>query len=298
MSVSYETWRPSSDRREGPFGCGLSSQRQRPGLICRCIRAALGLIVLAGSGGLMALVHAQQADSKKSADKPRLAVEFHQDFKNGAFDSRTMSRVGGDAERFVRTDPAGLRIRIPGGLNNHEAVGVAPRCRIHGDFEVTVSFTIVKADEPIRGYGVAATVWAETNTATSEAVTIERGIIPKEGERFTSTRISGYPLDRKYDVRRVRAQSRAGKLRMERAGTKVTTLFADGDEPFRPLRTVELGPEDVTLLRLGAETGMSDHSVEVLLEELTIRADALPGLRVAPAKEPEAATKSEERPQQ
>ncbi len=67
-----------------------------------------------------------------------------------------MSRVGGDAEQFVRTDPAGLRIRIPAGLNNHEAVGVAPRCRVHGDFEITVSFTIVKADTPdpgLRGRG-------------------------------------------------------------------------------------------------------------------------------------------------
>jgi len=55
------------------------------------------------------------------------------------------------------------------------------------------------------------------------------------------------------------------------------------------LRTVELGPEDLTLVRLGAETGMSDHSVEILLEDLTIRAEALPGLRAptgAPGSSP------------
>jgi Protein of unknown function (DUF1583) len=243
-------------------------------------------IVILGPGGLLLSAAAQQAGSTPEPTKPRLAVEFRQDFRDSKLDTRTMSRVGGDAEQFVRTDPAGLRIRIPAGLNNHEAVGIAPRCRVHGDFEITVSFTIVKADTPIRGYGVGASVWVETNTATNEALTIERGIIPKEGERFTSTRVSGYPLDRKYNVRRALATSRSGKLRMERVGTKVTTSYADGDKPFRVLRTVELGPEDVTLVRLAAETGVSDHSVEVLFEDLTIRADALPGLRLPASKAP------------
>jgi Protein of unknown function (DUF1583) len=225
---------------------------------------------------------AEQAASKPEPDKPRLTAEFHQDFRDGTLDTRRMRWVGGYAERFVRPVRGGLRIVIPAGLENPEATGVAPRCRIHGDFEITVSYKIVKADEPIRGYGLAATLWAQTDTPTHEAVTIERGIIPREGERFTSTRVSGPADARKYDVRRKPAGSRSGRIRMERVGTKVTTSFADGEQPFRVLRTVELGPEDLTLVRLGAETGMSDHAVEILLEDLTIRAEALPGLR-APA---------------
>ena len=66
---------------------------------------------------------------------------------------------------------------------------------------------------------------------------------------------------------------------MARVGSKVTTSYADGKEPFRVLRTVEVGPEDLMLVRLGAETGMSDHSVDVLFEDLTIHAEALPGLK-------------------
>ena len=57
----------------------------------------------------------------------------------------------------------------------------------------------------------------------------------------------------------------------------VTTSYADGDQPFRVLRKVELGPEDLTLVRLGADTGVSDHALEIRLEELTIRAEALTG---------------------
>ena len=101
-----------------------------------------------------------------------------------------MRRVGEYSHELVRPERDGVRIRIPSGIKNPEPMGVAPRFRIRGDFEITASFTIVNADDPIRGYGVAATLWVETDTRTREAVTIERGIIPKEGERFTSTRIS------------------------------------------------------------------------------------------------------------
>ena len=112
--------------------------------------------------------------------------------------------VGGDAREFVKTEEDGLHIRMPAGLDKPLPVGVAPRFRIHGDFEITASYAIVKADKPVRGYGLAVTLCVETDTDNAEAVTIERGIIPKEGERFTSTRISGPPPPetRKYDVKR------------------------------------------------------------------------------------------------
>jgi Protein of unknown function (DUF1583) len=234
---------------------------------------------------------AYQTQALSEPDKSRLTVLLHQDFRNEEFDSRAIVRVGGYADEFVRPDREGLRIRIPVGLKNPEAVGVAPRCRIRGDFELTVSFKIVKAEQPIRGYGVAATVWAETDTVTRDAVTIERGIVPKEGERFTSTQVTGRPEARKYDVRRAPAKTRYAKLRMARVGSKVTTSFADGEQPFRELRTVLAGAKDIVFVRIGADTGVSDHGVEILLEELTIRAEALPGLRV-PARPPGEAPKA------
>jgi Protein of unknown function (DUF1583) len=211
-------------------------------------------------------------------DPKRLVAEFHQDFRGGKFDSKMLKLVGADARELVKAEEDGLNIRIPAGLNKPMPVGVAPRFRIHGDFEITASIAIVKADNPIRGYGVAAILWVETDTDTAEAVTIERGIIPKEGERFTSTRISGPPPPetRKYDVRRSRARARSGKIRMARVGPLVITSFADGTQPFRVLRKVELGPEDLTLARLAAETGWSDHGVEIRLQDLTIRAEAFP----------------------
>jgi len=243
----------------------------------------IGVATLSVTVGTAWLLHravagpGDQAGSAQALASGRLTAEYHQDFRNGKFDCKTLRLVGGGAEELVKPETDGLRIRIPAGLHNPAAVGVVPRFQIHGDFEITATVAIVKADNPVRGYGVAASLWAETDTPTEETVTIERGIIPKEGERFTSTRVSGPPENRKYDVRRALAKSREAKIRMERVGSMVTTSYADGDQPFRKLRTVELGREDLVMVRAAAETGVSNNAVDVRFEELTIRAESLPG---------------------
>ena len=281
MMVSSMNCLISSSRRRWSFVRGPSGRFRPAGVVGKWICIAMVSIVSPGPHWVLRPAEAgqgEQARSMPGPDPKRLVAEFHQDFRGGKFDSKMLKLVGADARELVKTEEDGLNIRIPAGLNKPMPVGVAPRFRIHGDFEITASYTIVKADNPIRGYGLAATLWVETDTDTAEAVTIERGIIPKEGERFTSTRISGPPPPetRKYDVRRSRAQSRSGKIRMARVGPLVITSFADGTQPFRVLRKVELGPEDLTLARLAAETGWSDHGVEIRLEDLTIRAEAFP----------------------
>jgi hypothetical protein len=283
MTVLKATFQGSSRERGRSFIGRLSGQFPLSGVIGRRAFIAMLSALLVGPSWLLGLADAgqkEQASSPPGPDAARLVAEFHQDFRNGEFDSKALRFVGGYIEERVRRERDGLHIRIPAGFDKPEAVGVTPRFRIHGDFEITASIAIVKADNPIRGYGVAAALWVETDTPTAEAATIERGIIPKEGERFTSTRISGPPPPeaRKYDVRRALAESRSAKLRMARVGSKIITSYADGDKPIRVLRTVELGSEDLTLARLGADTGVSDHSIEICLEELTIRAEALPGL--------------------
>ena len=291
MTMLRATWLISSSPAPCAFGCWLLGPFLPPGVVGRWMSIGMLSIVVLGPGWMLGPAEAAQGDQGGSAPGPdpeRLVAEFHQDFRGGAFDYKTLRLVGGDAEQLVKVKREGLHIRMPAGLNNPAAVGVAPRFRVHGDFEITASFTIVKADNPSVATGSRLPSGSRPIPETAEAVTIERGIIPKEGERFTSTRVSGPPPPetRKYDVRRAPAESRSGKIRMARVGSLVITSFADGTQPFRVLRTVELGPEDLTLVRLGAETGVSDHSIEVRLEDLTIRAEALPGYAGTPPAPP------------
>jgi hypothetical protein len=281
MTVSSMSRLISTSRLRWSLVGGPSGQFRRPGVVGRWTCIAMVTIVFLGPGTVLRQAEAGQgiqAESTPGPDPKRLLAEFHQDFRDKKFDSKKLKVVGSDPRALVKSEKDGLHISIPAGLDKPLPVGVAPRFRTHGDFEITASYSIVKADNPIRGYGLAVALWVETDSDTAEAVTIERGIIPKEGERFTSTRISGPPPPetRKYDVRRARARSRSGKIRMARVGSLVITSFADGTEPFRVLRKVELGPEDLTLARLAAETGMSDHGVEICLEDLTVRAEAFP----------------------
>ena len=101
-----------------------------------------------------------QSESMPGPDPKRLVAEFHQDLKGGKFDSKMLKLVGGDGGKFVKTEEDGLHIRMPAGLDKPLPVGVAPRFRIHGDFEITASYAIVKADKPIRGYGLAVALVA------------------------------------------------------------------------------------------------------------------------------------------
>jgi hypothetical protein len=279
-------------RRRGlRFGSRRSCRFLMPRMIRRWISIAVLAVLSLGPAWLLARAEAGQGDrtgSTPAGGKDRLAVEFHQDFRGGKIDDETLRLVGGNAEQLVKIEPDGLHIRMPEGVKNPAPVGVVPRFWVHGDFEITVSFEILTADKPVRGYGLAASIWVETDTDTAEAATIERGIIPMEGERFTSTRISGPPPpeNRKYDARRMPAMSRSGKLRMAREGSSIITSFADGTQPFRVLRKVALGPEDLTMVRVAAETGVSDHSIEVRFQDLTIRADGLPGYAGAPPEPP------------
>jgi hypothetical protein len=273
----------SSRPRRWLIKCGLPAKVVAGRMVGRLLPIAMLSIVALGPAAWLprqaVAGSGDQAGAAGGPDSSRLTAEFHQDFRAGKFDYKALKLAGGDAEQLVKAQRGGLRILMPAGLNNPAGVGIVPRFRIHGDFEITVTYAIIKADNPVRGYGLAAAIWAETGTPNNDAVTVERSIIPKEGERYNSTRVSGEgpPEVRKYDVRRVNAQSRSGKIRLERVGSTVTASYAEGKEPFHIIRTVELGPEDLTMVRIGAETGVSDHSIEIRLDDLTIRAEALPG---------------------
>jgi hypothetical protein len=277
----------SSSRPRSRLRCSPQRRPTRAQAIRRWMRIAVLSIASLAPVELPRQACAGQGD-QAGPDSGRLTAEFHQDFRGGKFDFKALKLAGGDAEQLVKAERGGLRILMPAGIKNPAGVGIVPRFRIHGDFEITVAYTILKADTPIRGYGLGVAVWAETGTPNNDAVTVERSIIPKEGERYNSTRVSGEgpPEVRKYDVRRSPAQSRSGKIRLERTGSMVTASYAEGKAPFRVIRTVELGPEDLTMVRVGAETGVSDHSIEIRLEDLTIRAEGLPGLEGTPPESP------------
>jgi serine/threonine protein kinase len=221
------------------------------------------------------------AASVASASEPGpLANTFRADFTKEAFDVRDIALTGGHAEELVHAEPLGLRIKMPPGMGKPEGVGIKPRFKIRGDFDLSATFEILQADKPTEGYGVGAQMSLETESPTKEAATAEWTYTPgKDGTRFISTRIVGQADgNRQYRVQSLAANRRAGTLRLVRTGPTLRASYRDeGDSTERSLPAVELGTEDVAWLKVVANTGISDHPVDIRLKTLTLSADELPG---------------------
>ena len=218
-----------------------------------------------------------------------LANTYRADFTKEAFDVQDIALTGGHAEELVHAEASGLRIKMPPGMGRPEGVGIKPRFKIRGDFDLSATFEILQADKPTEGYGVGAQMSIETESPTKEAATAEWTYTPgKEGTRFISTRIIGQ-LDgnRQYRVQSLAANRRAGTLRLARTGSTLRASYRDeGEATERFLPAVELGTEDVAWLKLVANTGISDHPVDIRLKTLTLSADELPGWAGSTAPSP------------
>src|SRR4029077_20086436 len=68
------------------------------------------------------------------------------------------------------------------------------------------------------------------------------------------------------------AGGRLGHLRITRVGKKAVLAVAQGDNEFRELHRVELGAEDITMLRLAANPGNGPNAVDLRLLDLRVRA--------------------------
>jgi hypothetical protein len=203
------------------------------------------------------------------------ATEFHQDFRGGSLDTAALKVVGSDR---TMADAGGLLVRVPRGSASPQRIGVETRFKIRGDFEATATFKILEADVAREGFGLGVGMLAESDGPTRGAITVERSAVPTAGEKFTSTWIFTTSTGaRVYDPVRIPAESREGRLRLTRTGPMIHVSCAEDDGPFRSLRRLDFGPQDVASLQLTADRGQSDHGLVVLLKDLRVRADELSG---------------------
>ena len=210
------------------------------------------------------------------------SAELHVDFRHMAFDNVALKLVGTHAEQLVAPTERGLLIRIPLNEGVMEPIGIAPRDTIRGDFEITAQYELLRYDRPRDGFGVGVGIVVQFQTAAMDTVSIERNAVPAAGDSFTSASCRGGNTHERFSSKRVPARSRAGKLRLVRTSSTVRAYYDDGGNVFKLLREQEVGSEDATIVRFGADTGAKAHRVEVLLKHLAINADEF----VVPTKTP------------
>ncbi len=202
--------------------------------------------------------------------------ELAADFRLKEFDNESFRLIGDHAEQLITTTSKGLSVKVPSQPGKKSgAVGVAPRARIRGDFEISSSFEIVRVDKPKTGYGVGVGLILEFDSPQKDAITIERFLMPEEGEVFCSTKINVVDEKKNYFPKRSPATSKSGKFLVTRKGSSVSIKYADGDGDFRLLRKEEMGTDDVTYARLAADPLYSEYGVDAIFHDFRITADEL-----------------------
>lgn len=205
--------------------------------------------------------------------------EYQQNFRDRAFDFQRLQLLGVNAQRHVTPEPGGLRMVLPGN-KKIPLVGITPRFRVRGDFEITAEFVINKVGKPSGGYGVGVTIYLLAETEGQEVASMGRLHRVREGEVFAAMHgITPPDGQRKHNVKLVPTQAKFGKLRIARTDATLRYLYAEENSPdFKELFQAQFTHADIIQVRLGADSGGTDSTLDIFWKNLSINAKAFPDL--------------------
>ncbi len=210
-------------------------------------------------------------------DPARLARVYDLSFLRKNYDVRWLRIAApGGATTLVRPDPRGVRVTIPEKLG--DSVAIETKFGLRGDFDVRASFEVLSIQKPTIGFGVGPELLVKPPGDWDKLASVSRFVNPKD------TIISAVFL-RKIDGETIvqgnwpQTMIKKGTFRLVRTGPTMHYLIANGDsQDFVELFQAEFGTEDLEMVRLGAVTGRSPSSADVLFSHLSIHAEELPGL--------------------
>jgi Protein of unknown function (DUF1583) C domain len=203
--------------------------------------------------------------------------EFRHDFRGGQLPQVVFRFVGRQPAQHIKVVAEGLRIALPAAQQSFPPTGISPKFTVAGDFEITVRYQILKLDKPESGYGSGVSIFVQTLSEGKEAATLGFFIRRSGDLVYAANHHSGQGTKR-HHVQSVPASetARSGRLRLTRSGTALRYAVAQGNgEEFTQLREVALGSEPLARLRIAADPGGAKSALEVVLNELVIRADSL-----------------------
>ena len=151
--------------------------------------------------------------------------------------------------------------------------GVQMRKPITGDFEATLDYELLTAEEPDTGYGSGVVLWVRPEGPLGK-FSIGRAQITgvREGSFFTAYCAALDKEPAKGKKHYFPTQSRVGGLRLVRTGTTVSYHVSDRDGPYREIHQEEFGAVPIQEIALYADTGRAMTALEVLLKRFRLRA--------------------------
>jgi serine/threonine protein kinase len=205
-----------------------------------------------------------------------LPKEFAIDFRGAKFPPSELKWTGGAEEATIEPEERGLRISVPANRNRKDPVGLVLKLAVKGNFEITAGYDIVRADQPKTGGGIGFELYLMTETASKDALAFTRIKRTDGTEVYQCGHMTTMAGKRKYNMNDFSAAGSSGRVRLTRNGAEVVFSVADatgGD--FQELWRVELGTEDLTMVRICAYTGHAFESVDVHLVDLKVRSESI-----------------------
>ncbi len=202
----------------------------------------------------------------------------NQDFRERNETNPVLKWMGPTPEKFMRPEAAGLRITLPEKTPEKKKgsvpVGVTYRVPIHGDFEATLTYEILKIGKPASGYGAGVNFWASMDSPGADVASLAHFIRPQGAELFvTDHGFDDSGGNRKHASVDFPTKARTGKLRLVRSGSTIIYLISNGtDAEFKELRREEFGSDPLRAVCGAADTGGAAVEVDILLVDFQIKA--------------------------
>ncbi|WP_406694593.1 DUF1583 domain-containing protein [Singulisphaera sp. Ch08] len=201
---------------------------------------------------------------------------FEADFRRSQFEPLRWTLVGRNAQRFISPTSRGLRIAFAPKRMPEVPVGIAPTVGIAGDFEITLSYEIVKGSRPSRDPAPGLSLGIIYDSEAQHTYTLMRLSKPKDGEMLFAHRGRLVNGKRKLNFNEEPANSSSGMLRLTRRGkTLVYEACEEPESTFRVIHELPCGDEKIKQIRLHAIPPPSSDSLVVLFRTFGIRATTL-----------------------
>jgi len=232
-----------------------------------------GALLLVATLALSVFLMAQAAPPGGNLREPKreLREQLVHDFRGRPLPPE-MVRFGSLEDRFITEEAEGLRITLPVNRADLGAMGLSLPVGVEGDFEITLAFEILKADDlppSSRSYGRGLLM------SVNEAARVGRLVRPNGSEVVTWDRWATVDGNQVFLSGASPGTARAGRLGLKRIGTTLLFLWSPeivGDN-FEEIHRCEFGANDITLLRLEL-SGNADRrpgALDVRLLELKVR---------------------------
>jgi Tol biopolymer transport system component len=211
----------------------------------------------------------------------KLTARFVADFRGQRPDANARRLIESSDPRYASLEAEGLRIRLPAGDEKPDRAGISTKFEIRGDFELIAVFHSLTAHKPAEGWGAGLHLLLQSGSGPKDFILVER-MLSGTGESVFATKHGHVDIDGQYQWKITHHppnEVAAGKIKVVRKGATVYYLFAEyGTDEYDLFDEKVISDADIQLLKLEACAKDRQAGSELILDELEVRAEHLPGI--------------------